>query len=148
MSPWDLCIAGISWDWVQTFVLNRHEFFLYFLLLNVSCLNNIGRKIGLVSLTRRTVSNDTPSRAKKYDAPATDSIATTNSGCCPQISSVGFEFLPVCPWCLKIRQVRFVSVKAERPNHPSRSHARQGGGVSQWVLHDNDNDTDDTYMTQ
>ncbi len=37
------------------------------------------------------------------------------------------------------KQVRLVSVKAERPNHPSRSHARQGGGV----LHDNDN----TYMT-
>ena len=38
-------------------------------------------------------------------------------------------------------QVRLVSAKAERPNHPSR-----GGGVSQpggWgVLHDND-----TYMT-
>ncbi len=25
-------------------------------------------------------------------------------------------------------QVQFVSVKAERPNNPSRSHARQGGG--------------------
>ncbi len=43
------------------------------------------------------------------------------------------------------QQVRLVSEKAERPNHPSRSHARQGG-VSQWgggevpvvwgVLHD------------
>ncbi len=46
------------------------------------------------------------------------------------------------------QQVRLVSVKAERPNHPSHSNARQGGvGVSQWgvpvvwgVLHD-------TYMT-
>ncbi len=32
-----------------------------------------------------------------------------------------------------VEQVRFVSVTAERPNHPSRSHARQRvGGVSQW----------------
>ncbi len=31
------------------------------------------------------------------------------------------------------QQVRLVSVKAERPNYPSRSHARQGGGA----LHDN-----------
>ncbi len=38
---------------------------------------------------------------------------------------------------VKKKLVRLVSVKAERPNHPSRSHARQGGGV----LHD------DTDMT-
>ncbi len=47
------------------------------------------------------------------------------------------------------KQVRFVSVKAERPNHLSHCHARGGGfsrwgvvGVSQWrggVLHDNAN---------
>ncbi len=30
---------------------------------------------------------------------------------------------------LKRKQVRLVSVKTERPNHPSRSHARQGGVV-------------------
>ncbi len=61
------------------------------------------------------------------------------------------------------QQVRSVSIKAERPNHPSRCHqaegvASQGGGVSQpggvspvgrgqpvggGFLHDNDN----TYMT-
>ncbi len=37
------------------------------------------------------------------------------------------------------QQVRFVSVKAERPNHPSRDNARRGvvvGGGG--VLHDND----------
>ncbi len=28
---------------------------------------------------------------------------------------------------LGVKQVRLVSVKAERPSHPSRSHARQGG---------------------
>ena len=52
-----------------------------------------------------------------------------------------------------IQQVHLVSVKAERPNHPSRSHARQGGvspvggGVASQggFLHDNDND--DTYTT-
>ncbi len=57
-----------------------------------------------------------------------------------------------------IQQVRLVSVKAERPNHPSRSHARQGGvvvvvvgsqlggggGLGGGFLHDNDIDT---YMT-
>ncbi len=30
-------------------------------------------------------------------------------------------------WFSLVEQVRFVSVKAERPNHPSRYHARQGG---------------------
>ena len=40
-----------------------------------------------------------------------------------------FEFwLGVVPETLKKSQVRLVSVKAERPNHPSRSHASQGEG--------------------
>ena len=53
-----------------------------------------------------------------------------------------------------IGQVRLVSIKAERPNHPSHYHARQGGsggggggGGGGGVLHNNDNDNDDTYMT-
>ncbi len=41
---------------------------------------------------------------------------------CPTIK-LGFSSAP------KAKQVRSVSVKAERPNHPSHSHARQGGVV-------------------
>ena len=46
-----------------------------------------------------------------------------------------------------VKQVRLVSVKAERPNHPSRPYARQGGIASQGgggLLHNNDNNTDMT----
>ena len=43
------------------------------------------------------------------------------------------------------KQVRFISAKAERPNHQSRRGvASQGGGSHD---HTNDNDNDDTYMT-
>ena len=47
----------------------------------------------------------------------------------------------------KYSQVRLVSTKAERPNHPSRGGGdSQPEGVSQGggVLHDNDNDADVT----
>ena len=49
----------------------------------------------------------------------------------------------IAKWeCEQLKQVRFVSVKAELPNHPSRYHARQGGwGSSSGEVHD------DTYMT-
>ncbi len=48
--------------------------------------------------------------------------------------------------CMRLnkKQVRFVSVKAECPNHPSRSHARQGGQPARGgglVLHDDRHDS-------
>ena len=39
-----------------------------------------------------------------------------------------FSSLSTDCWRTCKEQVRLVSVKVERPNHPSRSHARQGGG--------------------
>ncbi len=60
------------------------------------------------------------------------------------------------PGSLQDKYIRLVSVKAECPNHPSHSHARQGrvsqlGGVvvGGGVLHDNNNNnnSNNTYKT-